>query len=252
MKKLLISVISIVTYNISIAQDSIPRLSFEFGYNQHQFAMDTLNIKLIDAAINSSVKLLDERIESGFGLHFKLGYLFTKYFQFGIFGDFQRGVSEYNPMMPMGNNPPVEGIYSVKVESLTAGINGTFWINSLIQNTNNVLLKNLNYGISINLGYGVGAYKNFSYYPTNPLAVSRQSIRMDKTMHYQVEFKSEYLITKKHLFSSLGFKVGYQYFKTDYLKTQANEYEILVGYPNSKVQLDFSGFYFGIYLKLSR
>lgn len=154
--------------------------------------------------------------------------------------------------MPMGNNPPVEGIYSVKVESLTAGIYGTLWLNSLIKETNNVILKNLNYGISMNVGYCVGAYKNFSYYPTNPLAVSRNSIRTDNTMHYQFEFKTEYLITKKHLFSSLGLKIGYQYLKTDYLKTQANEYEILVGYPNSKMLLDFSGIYYGIYFKLAR
>ena len=128
MKKLIISAFFSTLFNFSFSQDSIPRLSFEFGVNQHNFKMDTLNNKFIDAAINYN--LLDKRIETGLGLNFKVAYQFTRAFAFGLYVDYQYGLSEYNPMYPMGNNPPVEGIYSVRVDNLNSGINLSYWLSS--------------------------------------------------------------------------------------------------------------------------
>jgi hypothetical protein len=63
--------------------------------------------------------------------------------------------------------------------------------------------------------------------------------------------KAEYNISQRNLFSFIGVKAGYQYFKTDYVKTQVGEDELSLG-SNVRVMLDFSGFYYGVYLKLAR
>jgi hypothetical protein len=231
------------------AQDSIPRLSFEFGVNRHQFAMDTVN-NFIDAAINASVKFLDTRIESGSSYNFKLGYTVSNFIECGVFGTYQSGKSEYKPLYPMGNNPPVEGFYSITTDNLSGGIYSTFWINKVIHKRPNSFLHRLKYGFSANIGYARGNFRQLTYAPINEFAVSRYRVFSNESFLYQFEIKTEYLLTKKHLFSSIGFNIGYQGFKTDYVKTQLDENELSNG--GTKIMLDFSGFYYGIYLKLAR
>jgi hypothetical protein len=252
MKKLILPVLLTVVVHVGFSQDSIPRLSFEFGYSYHSYAMDTLNDKLIEPAMNTSVKFLDERLESGHGFNFKIGYQISESFQFGFYGDFQRGSSEYNPMFPMGSQPPVEGFYSIRTENLNAGIHLTYWVSSLLSKISKVPNKRLKYGFATNLGVGKGSYEIFIFAPINQFSESYHRIFSANAFHGQFELKSEYQITKRSLFSSIGLKVGYQYFKTDYLRTRAEEYNLIASYPDSKLQLDFSGMYYGIYLKLAR
>jgi hypothetical protein len=252
MKKLIFSILLTSKVYCGFSQDSIPRLSFEFGYSKHLFRMDTLNDKLIEPAINASVKYLNDRIESGVGYNFKIGFQLTKTFQFGVFGDFQHGFSEYNPMLPMGNNPSVEGFYSVNVENLNYGIHLTYWLSSIFNKSLPAFIQRLNYGFSAQIGRANGTFKHFIYSPIDQFSESYNRIYSNSGISLSGEFKVEYQFNKKHIFSSLGFKVGYQNFRTDYLKTKADEYEMLVGFPNTKMQLDFSGFYYGIYIKLAR
>jgi hypothetical protein len=254
MKKLIISAFFSTLFNFSFCQDSIPRLSFEFGINQHNFKMDSLNDKFIEAAINNpNVKLLDKKIESGLGLNFKVAYQFTRAVAFGLYVDYQYGLSEYNPMYPMGNNPPVEGIYSVRVDNLNSGINLSYWLSShFYKSTSSKALQRLNYGLSLNVGYGLGSLKQFTYVPNYELASSDYRVFSNYSFFFRPELKMEYLITNVKLFSSIGLNIGYQSFNIGYIKTKADEYEMLVGFPNTKMQLDFSGFYYGIYLKLAR
>lgn len=252
MKKLIFSILLTSIFYCCFSQDSIPRLSFEFGYSKHFFRMDTLNDKLIEPAINASVKYLNDRIESGEGYNFKIGFQLTKTFQFGVFGDFQNGFSEYNPTLPMGNDPSVEGFYSVRVENLNFGIHLTYWLSSIFKETLPVYIQRLKYGFSAQIGRANGTFKHFIYSPIDQFSESYNRIYSNSGISLSGEFKVEYQFNKKHIFSSLGFKGGYQYFRTDYLKTRADEYEMLVGFPNTKMQLDFSGFYYGIYLKLAR
>lgn len=233
----------------SQAQDSIHRLNFQFGVNHHHFEMDTVN-NFVDAAINASVKLLDTRIETGISYNFKLGYNFTTYFEIGVFGSFQTGKSEYNPLYPMGNNPSVEGFYSVKTDNLNAGFYSTLWLSSILHKPKNSIFARLKYGLSTNIGYARGNFRQLTYIPINEFAVSRYRVFYNESLLYQIELKTEYLLTKKHLFSSIGFNMGYQGFKTDYVKTQLGENELSNG--GTKIMLDFSGFYYGIYLKLAR
>lgn len=216
--------------------------------------MDSLNDKFIEAAINNpNVKLLDKKIESGLGLNFKVAYQFTRAFAFGFYVDYQYGLSEYNPMYPMGNNPPVEGIYSVRVDNLNSGINLSYWLSSHFnKRTASETLQRLNYGLSFNLGYGLGSLKQFTFAPITPVSTSSYRVFSNNSISYQFEFKTEYLLTKTHVFSSIGLKVGYQMFQTGYVKSKAAEYEFQVGFPESKRQLDFSGFYYGVYIKLAR
>ncbi len=252
MKKLVISAFFSTLFNFSFCQDSIPRLSFEFGYSYHAFAMDTLNDKLIEPAMNTSVKFLDKKLESGHGFNFKIGYQISESFQFGFYGDFQRGSSEYKPMFPMGSQPPVEGFYSIRTENLNTGIHLTYWVSSLLSKISKVPSKRLKYGFATNLGVGKGSYEIFIFAPIDQFSESYHRIFSANAFHGQFELKSEYQITKRSLFSSIGLKVGFQYFKTDYLRTRAEEYNLVASYPDSKLQLDFSGMYYGIYLKLAR
>lgn len=249
MKKLVFSLFICFSFVNSKAQDSIPRLNFQFGVNHHHFEMDTVN-NFIDAAINASVKLLDTRIETGTCYNFKLGYNFTTYFDLGVFGSFQIGKSEYKPLYPMGNNPPVEGFYSIKTDNLNAGLYSTLWLSSILHKPTNSIFARLKYGLSTNIGYARGNFRQLTYVPINEFAVSRYRVFSNESLLYQIELKSEYLLTKKHLFSSIGFNIGYQWFKTDYVKTQLGENELSNG--GTKIMLDFSGFYYGIYLKLAR
>jgi hypothetical protein len=212
MKKHLLSALTIMSIVNLSAQDSIPRLSFEFGVNRHQFAIDTVN-NFIDAVINASVKFLDSRIESGSSYNFKLGYTVSEFIECGVFGTYQSGKSEYKPLYPMGNNPPVEGFYSITTDNLSGGIYSTFWINKVIHKRPNSFLHRLNYGFSANIGYARGNFRQLTYAPINEFAVSRYRVFSNESFLYQFEIKTEYLLTKKHLFSSIGFNIGYQGFK---------------------------------------
>jgi hypothetical protein len=252
MKKLFFSILLPSIVYCGFSQDSIPRLSFEFGYSYHTYAMDTLNDKLIEPAMNTSVKFLDEKLVSGHGFNFNIGYQVSESFQFGFHGDFQRGSSEYNPMFPMGSQPPIEGFYSIRTENLNAGIHLTYWFSALFDKTSRVSSKRLKYGVATNLGIGRGSYEIFIFAPIDQYSESYHRIFSANAFHGQFELKTEYQIMKKSLFSSIGIRVGYQYFRTNYLRTRAEEYNLVASYPDSKLQLDFSGFYYGIYLKLAR
>jgi hypothetical protein len=251
MKKHLLLALTIMSFINLSAQDSIPRLSIEFSWNHHKFAMDTLAKYVIEPGINNIVQSLDKRIESGSGYNFKIGYQVSKAFQVGLYGDFQRGISEYKPMYPMGNSPSIEGFYSVRVENLNAGIHMTYWLNSLIDLSSKRFFKRLNLGLSGHFGYARGSFKQLSYVPINEFAVSRFRVFTDDSFIYKFELKAEYNISQRNLFSFIGVKAGYQYFKTDYVKTQVGEDELSLG-SNVRVMLDFSGFYYGVYLKLAR
>ena len=249
MKKLAFSLLMLLITLGTQAQDSVPRLNFQFGVNHHQFAMDTL-INYIDVAMNASVKFFDKRIESGISYNFKLGYHVLRSFECGIFGGFQTGKSEYKPLFPMGNNPPIEGFYSIKTDNFGGGLYSTIWINELLRSSANKFTNRFKYGLSANIGYARGNFRFLTYVPINEFAVSRYRVFSNESLIYQFELKTEYLLTKKHLFSSIGFNIGYQGFKTDYVKTQLGENELSNG--GTKIMLDFSGFYYGVYLKLAR
>jgi len=76
--------------------------------------------------------------------------------------------------------------------------------------------------------------------------------RYDATaFHGQAALRVSYDITQSPLITSIGLKFGYQFMKTPVLRDRYDEEWVLAStaYP---VQLDFSGFFGGVFLSFGR
>lgn len=255
MKNIIIITLSLLCGTIK-AQDNQSCLSFEFGYGINGYSMGKLNEFYIDSfALKPHINVLQEHIKSGQQFRLGINYKPIGLFDFGLFGNYQYGNSKSRPLWTETDEfgAPIQehrGSFELRTEAILVGINTTWYVSHLLkfQDKENTLNR-FHFGIEINGGVGFSKAIADIRYETFPIA-STYDFFNSRDFQGQVGLKAEYDFTKSPLFTTLGIRFGYQYFRTKTVKDRlGRNWEVLGQYP---INLDFSGFYFGTYLKLGR
>ena len=108
----------------------------------------------------------------------------------------------------------------------------------------------LHFGVELNAGIGFSKISS-DLQPPHGVAEKKEYLSYNsQDFQGKIGLKVEYDITKSLFFTTIGFKGGYQYFTTKAVKDRLdNEWNVNNKHP---ISLDFSGVYFGIYLKVGK
>lgn len=258
MKKYLLIISFFAFVFESNAQNADDRLSVEFGYGINSYSMSKLNKYYIDSfAALPNVSLLKNKITSGQNFNLVLKYNPTKLFDVGFYGSYQYGNSRYSPTAIETNDfgVPIKqhfGNYELRTEAIGVGISGCIYLSQLLklEEKKSKILKRIHFGIELNGGIGFTRVIADMRYQTLPSA-NYYEFFTTRDFQGQSGLNIEYDFIKSSLISSIGFRGGYQYFKTKTVSDRLDR-NWEVGSNKQPINLDFSGFYIGTYLKISK
>jgi len=228
------------------------KLSFDFGYSFHQYQMTSLNENFIDYYI-TEIEVLEDRITTGRSVNIGIGFSIYRYIENRINFCYDRGITESITPINLINVQDVEATYHYVARSRAFSLSfGTqFYLNQidfLKPKSEFSFFNRLHYGPDFNIGYGFG---NFTVHGAIPSEnIYREFLFKANGMKYQIGFRSEYTFGINSTLVSIGLALGYQLFETSELKHYSGDN--LVGFGESTPNLDFSGWYYGIYLKLGK
>lgn len=239
------------------SQIETEELSFEFGYGLNNYAMEKLNQYFIDSVTSqSNPKILDKKIEKGQKFGVSINYRPSKYFNVGLFSAYQYGSQNSTSNFKETDNfgsviAQHERNYELKAEAISFSINSTLFLNALLKwdKKENSFLKNLRLGIGLNSGVGFSKVSSDMRSKSLPSA-SYYEFYESMDVQGQTFIDIGYYFSKSSLFSSVGFKLGYQYFVTKTVQDRlGNEWVVQNEHP---VNLDFSGLFIGTYLMIGK
>jgi len=254
-----------IPVSVLLAQDK-HNLSVEFNVNRANYKMESLNSYLGDTNYFPSMfygKDLEGNIKSGIDYNLVLSYQPFNFIDFGIFSNYQYSSIRRQKEFAFGTPPyptyVVEGTNSIEVNALSTGLSTRLYINKLLHldQSNSQFLKKLqlSIGFSGGLGFSTLIDRETSYISGTPNNNSNDGKKFQyKATDFQgrTELGIGYKIGKS-LFSDVGFKIGYQFFRTSLLKNASGSSVYPSGYPKTQtINLDFSGIYYGIYLKIGK
>lgn len=241
---------------ISYTQSYQDKLFVEFGYSYNTYKMENINRYYIDSfAMKSNINLLQDFIKSGQQYYLNIGYKSFKLFDFSFYGSYQYSQLISKPMFwktdEFGKQiKKIKGSYIFKVEAIGVGIGSTFYFNQLLgfQNQESIINR-LHLGLEVK--GGIGFSKVIADLQIKELPVqSKYKYFKSQDFQGQIGLKIEYDLTKNPIFTTIGLRAGYQYFKTKTVMDRlGKKWVVLDKYP---INLNFSGCYMGIYLKFSK
>lgn len=255
--KILTAVFSLTMYLQSTAQEHKNNLSFEFGYGINSYSMEKLNEFYIDSfAAKPNICLLKDKITSGQNFNLAIKYQPSGLFDVGFYGSYQYGNSKYTPSFIERNEFGLFvkehiGSYELRTEALGVGITNSWYVSHLLkfQEKESKFLNRFHLGVDLNGGIGFSKVSSDIRAVTYPIA-SFYEYFTSTDFQGQAGLKFEYDFTRTPIFTTLGIKFGFQYFRTNTVKNRLErDWETLGKYP---INLDFSGFYFGTYLKFGK
>lgn len=256
MKKIFILYAVFFGYSVAFSQDKQPRLSVDFGYGYQDFSMNKLNEFYIDSFASRLQfgPIMENHINSG--QQFRLGLTFTPsgMYDFGVYGSYQYGFSKSDQNIEFVNDGG-DVVYSsqstvqLNTNALGVGASATFYISHLLQfHKKENAWNRLHFGVEGSGGVGFSQVR-FSWYDAN--FSSPPDIRSSTDFQGQIGVKTEYDFTKSPLITTLGIRLGYQYFRTKTLQDKSGmEWKVFP--TNQAINLDFSGFYIGTYVKFGK
>jgi len=238
------------------AQENKNRLSFEFGYGINGYSMGKLNEFYIDSfAAKPNVAVLKDKITTGQQFRLGLYYKPIGLFDFGLYGSYQYGNSKNGLSLTETNEFGLTvqehiGTFKSRTEAISAGISTTWYISHLLkfQKKQNFLSR-LHIGVELNGGIGFSKIIFDTRFPTLEQTFYDANFS-SQDFQGQGGIKVEYDFTKSPIFTTLGIRFGYQYFRTQTLKDRLNRDWVVNG--QHPINLDFSGLYFGTYLKIGK
>ncbi|MCO5269637.1 MAG: hypothetical protein M9897_12165 [Brumimicrobium sp.] len=254
MKKALYITMLIIFNSLNIYAQK-DKLSFSFGYGVNTYSMGNINEFYIDSfAAKPNVNMLNDNIKKGSQYQFSLLYQSNRHFDVGIYGSYQYGNSKSKPFVteidewgfPIKEH---KGTFELRTEAISAGISATWYIDGLLKwHEKETTLNRFHFGVEVNGGIGFSKVLIDMRFPTLPFASSYDYFT-SRDFQGQFGVKVEYDFTKSPIYTTLGIRLGYQYFKTNSVKDRLGEEWVVNKYP---INLDFSGFYFGVYLKIGK
>lgn len=259
MKRLVILIIATVFPHFAKTQESFPCLSFEFGYSKQHLAMDSLN-KYYVSYFTDSLKRLEHKITTGQKFEATFNFRVNSFFQTGVKFGYQFGKTENTtPMEMSGFNPNtdiIELYWNITTSATSVQISNTLYISQFLKKRfETKLLNRFEFGLEYNIGIAWSKFSSYYHFLniTDPQFdwMNHNLYEMrNRSLNSSLGFKLEYTFLRKNIFSSVGFFSGYQFFRTGAIKRNSGEEMIFSG--NTPMTLDFSGWYYGIYLKFGK
>lgn len=178
----------------------------------------------------------------------------------GIYGEHQRSSAdrknyqdfEYLP----GYSVQIVRLNKYSVQSYSAGLNANLILNKLSFWAKRPRLSKIESNFNLQAGYGKAAFISSSeMVPTAEMNVHNAGTELYKSIYASdglqliASLKLGYVLSNKNYFSSIGFKIGYQYFVTSSLTQGRDKREPILG---RETKLDLSGLTAGIYLTFGR
>lgn len=241
---------------VTFAQIPFQQLSIEPSYSLASYSMKSINEHFIESYAQK-FNLLDKTIHSGQQFGLNLNYRVNGLFNVGVYGMYQFGKSNGKNIMTytddFGN--PTQTVecncYELKTESLGTGISSTWYISYLLgfQDKDSSFLSKTHLGIDFNVGMAFSKaiidtrFQNFT-------DASNYDFFNSQDFQGQIGVRFEYEFAQKPFISSVGIKTGYNYLRTKKLKDRLGQDWIVA--DEKPIHLDFSGFYFGVFLKIGR
>lgn len=228
--------------------------SFDLSYGINGYNMNAINDFYIDSfAATPENDLLREYVRKG--QYFRLGVNYTpiSWLDVGFYGSFQFSSLTSTPWKDYYDNDLGETVYNKSdfkflTEATSVGVSSTlyideFWKSSEKQNSKVHFGIELNGGIAFLKASQLYTFKTFTTF-------QRDASYSSRNFQGQLGLKIEYDFTQTPIFTTLGLRAGYQFLKSGTARDAADqEWLINDKYP---INLDFSGFYFGVYLKLGK
>lgn len=231
-----------------------PKVYVKLGYSSNQFAMNQINESVIDYYIEE-IERLDTRINSGSSLNFSFGFNLFRYLDIGFDCQYSSGRTEYERMIDAYTSNGLEQIvsyYSARVRSTNFHFSTNLLVNRLFDFKNETANKiNQRFIIGFENSAGIG-FGSFDLYFDHPAMLDWWGHNIYRANGFSLNsgVSLEVILTKKQIFSSIGFRVGYQFYRTSNLQRYSGDE--IIGFGDSLPNLDFSGFYYGIYLKFGK
>lgn len=232
------------------------KLSFELGIGKNNFSMHDLNQFYVD-----SFAVKNEMLDKGIsiGNQFFLGIKYrpkNSLFDIGFYGNYQNGKTAGRPKQiitdDLGNQIGMKEIdFILKTEAIGLGISNCWYISHLLkfQEKENKILNRFHIGLELNAGIGFSR-ASLDFRDTELVGGSTYNYFISRDFQSQVGLKFEYDYLKSPIISSIGLKVGYQYFNTQTLKDRNGENWFVQG--NTPINLNFSGVFGLLYLVIGK
>jgi hypothetical protein len=228
---------------------------FEIGASYHTFDMGTLN----QSFINDFAKpfgILDDEINAGPQGYAKLKYAPGSFFELGIMLSYQVGKSSGSSTTYLVDiNGDVTDFFTLYndfyAESFGIGYTSTWYLSDLLgfDYSEKAWVRRTHIGVEVNLGvaYSSAIYESFD--EENVRAV-RYETEANADFQGQFGISAHHNFVQNRFFSGIGLRAGYQYLKTRDLRFKDGTYwEVRNA---ERINLDFSGFYAGAYIRLGK
>jgi len=272
MKYFIISLITFVFAANVMAQDKHD-FSIELNVNGTNHEMGLVNDYFTKDPYfpYTSVTKRNNHLNSlNFGLDYTLGinYQPFHFMDFGVFANYQSATikrsftyEDYpDPSSYPDSSITRDGKINTQVNALSLGISSNIYLNKIfhLDRINSIFLKKMIIFIGLKGGIGYSTFNEQAsnyYYSTNTTYDYTNFQYKATNLNGRAEIGIGYPIYNKSFFSSVGFKIGYQYFKTSPVKNYAGTYLYHnddYNNPDAKVSLDFSGVYYGVYLRIGK
>jgi predicted AAA+ superfamily ATPase len=141
--------------------------------------------------------------------------------------------------------------FILKTEAIGLGISNCWYISHLLKfkEKENKILNRFHIGLELNAGIGFSR-ASLDFRDTELVGGSTYNYFISRDFQSQVGLKFEYDYLKSPIISSIGLKVGYQYFNTQTLKDRNGENWFVQG--NTPINLNFSGVFGMLYLVIGK
>lgn len=254
------SIIIIFLFPLLLFSQEKGTFQVELESSYRSFNLKDLN-RLINDPYYTGYESYDKvSIKNGvnYGLH--LSYNFIAPLSLGIYGAYQHGSTSQKLYYDLEYQP---GYYvqeitlkELNVYSYSFGLNTNFILNNLPFWENNSWLSRVESNLSLQTGFGKVFYSSdMEMIPTEQLNVHNAGTELYRDVYSSEGFqliaslKLGYILTQNKYFSSIGLKIGYQYFTTTALEQGNKNKSPLTG---RETKINLSGLTVGIYLTFGR
>ena len=261
MQKIILSLTFLLFLSqVAKAQSQKEKLSFEFGYGVNSYQMNDLNKFYIDgwAETTRDNNWFFDHINFGNNFSLGLNYQAFKSFDFGVYGSYQYGKSDIvQGLSEQGNWRNYHlGNAQLRTEAIGVGISSTYFFSETLGfQEKESTLNRLHLGLEFNGGIGFSRAVISSTFETYPEA-NLYGFFNSQDFQGQLGLKVIYDFVKSPLITSLGLRIGYQYFKTNNLANlngnQMFGINVQENGASQPVELDFSGIYVGTFLIIGK
>jgi hypothetical protein len=248
--------------NISgiIAQNvSHEKISVSFEYSRQQFAMDSLNKHYVGFYIDT-LGWLDKKISSGHRMGISINYRLNKFLETGLKFSHQYGQTEKTTQIEVyGLNPsPYETDmwWNITTSATSIQMSNTFYLSPFIDGkVKSTILRRIEFGVEFNLGYSWNKFSSYYHFiditePNYAYMNHDFLVLQNRSTHASLGFKVDFNFLNNSFISRLGIKSGYQFLRTGAIRKNSGDEMIFLN--SAPMNLDFSGWYYGIYLKFGR